>query len=534
MKYYYDGCPSWMWYYPFHYAPFASDLRNIVRFDRDCKSFELGKPFQSVQQLMAVLPNDSNHAVPEAAKWLMSDQKSPISEFYPKDVSYDPNGKAMPWLWVVLLPFIDENRLLSALEGTISKWSDIDHLCNARGLDDGYLYIHVSHPLASAILPVLESPDQTKKLTIDNYVDMLSGGFPGFVRSPQSNEIYPIDEASTVNSPLTSSNTFSMVCSSIFNDPIHPNAALCAAFSEPPKKVHRSIILAGALPPKPVLVDEDLIIKRPILNGGGTSIANLGTHSQINVYGSMNINAYRCQLAQSIDGRYNNNQVGTQLRGGLEPTQKCIRRNDRHIGKALSVSFSAKKYSNHFLQSTVTSVFQQPKRGVMGRQYDYSYDLKSGIHKQGQLQYSQQKLFEKIQFQFPPLPTYQTQKIPSVRTFSHSQTQRESYLKSNKCSYPSKTFPSQYENLNNKGTFSFQQHSTNREKHSHYIKHNNHAQSYEGKVFLQRYDEPRSHDQWLKRKDFSGVNPDVMNSLRSQLARTLQQNRHGSSNRMER
>ena len=107
--------PSWKWYYPFHYAPFASDLRNIERFQKDVKSFELNTPFNPVEQLMAVLPSDSSHAIPKAARWLMMDPESPIIDFYPKDVPVDPNGKAMPWLWVVLLPFIEEERLLGAL-----------------------------------------------------------------------------------------------------------------------------------------------------------------------------------------------------------------------------------------------------------------------------------------------------------------------------------------------------------------------------------------------------------------------------------
>ena len=66
LKYYYQGCPSWQWFYPFHYAPFASDLVNI---DNYSISFELSQPFNPVQQLLAVFPSESAHALPAPCRW---------------------------------------------------------------------------------------------------------------------------------------------------------------------------------------------------------------------------------------------------------------------------------------------------------------------------------------------------------------------------------------------------------------------------------------------------------------------------------
>lgn len=52
-KYYYQGCVSWSWYYPYHYAPMASDFINIDTFDI---KFEKNAPLKPFEQLMGVLP----------------------------------------------------------------------------------------------------------------------------------------------------------------------------------------------------------------------------------------------------------------------------------------------------------------------------------------------------------------------------------------------------------------------------------------------------------------------------------------------
>ena len=44
----------------------------------------------------------------------MTDANSPIHDFYPTDFSVDLEGKRNDWEGVVLIPFIDEARLLAA------------------------------------------------------------------------------------------------------------------------------------------------------------------------------------------------------------------------------------------------------------------------------------------------------------------------------------------------------------------------------------------------------------------------------------
>ncbi|XP_019724925.1 5'-3' exoribonuclease 1 isoform X2 [Hippocampus comes] len=118
LHYYYHGVKSWSWFYPYHYAPFLSDIRNISELKL---TFELGEPFMPFQQLLAVLPAASMELLPECYRHLMTSDTSPIIEYYPTDFKTDLNGKQQEWEAVVLIPFIDERCLLAAMESCNSK-----------------------------------------------------------------------------------------------------------------------------------------------------------------------------------------------------------------------------------------------------------------------------------------------------------------------------------------------------------------------------------------------------------------------------
>ncbi|KAA8565891.1 hypothetical protein EYC84_009704 [Monilinia fructicola] len=112
LLYYFQGCPSWDWYYPYHYAPFAADFANL----KDMKiSFQKGRIFKPFEQLMGVLPAASRQAIPEQFHHLMTNEDSEIIDFYPEDFVVDLNGKKFAWQGVALLPFIDSERLLDAM-----------------------------------------------------------------------------------------------------------------------------------------------------------------------------------------------------------------------------------------------------------------------------------------------------------------------------------------------------------------------------------------------------------------------------------
>ena len=112
LLYYYQGVKSWRWFYPYNYAPMISDFENIdFNFNEKLdKIFENDKsePYSPFQSLLFILPKTSFDLLPPCYKNFP--EQAP--EYFPENVDIDYNGKHTPWEAVVLLPFLDEKKVL--------------------------------------------------------------------------------------------------------------------------------------------------------------------------------------------------------------------------------------------------------------------------------------------------------------------------------------------------------------------------------------------------------------------------------------
>ena len=246
--------PSWQWYYPFHYAPFASDLINIDAFSI---SFEISKPFNPAEQLLAVLPSDSAHALPDSCRWLMTEASSPIKDLYNADVPLDPNGKHLPWLWVLLLPFVEDKRIVDAFRQCEGAMTEDERRRNEFG--SSLMFVHSSHPLANTMalrLPYgcADSKEENSYVAFDATEGQ---GISGSLKLPRSRWYAPVNQK--LLSPLKI----------VRHDDIVRNLILCFEYELPSYSKHESKLLDGAVPPPRVLTVEDVGIRKfPKLNKG--------------------------------------------------------------------------------------------------------------------------------------------------------------------------------------------------------------------------------------------------------------------------
>ncbi|XP_028767841.1 5'-3' exoribonuclease 3-like [Neltuma alba] len=170
LKYYYFGVPSWSWFYPYNYAPFASDFRGMTQVRLN---FHKGVPLKPFDQLLAVLPPRSAHALPKSYSQLMVDEQSNIIDFYPHNFEVDTDGKRFMWQGTLKLPFIDEARLLTESRKLEKELTEEEAIRNSVGSD--LLFVAGSTKLAAKI--------RSSRQNVANKIEIsISDGIGGFVR----------------------------------------------------------------------------------------------------------------------------------------------------------------------------------------------------------------------------------------------------------------------------------------------------------------------------------------------------------------
>lgn len=194
--YYYEGVPSWDWYYPYHYAPLALDL--IGAEDAEF-TFEMGAPYNPIEQLMSVLPRQSSHALPKCLRPLLSDPDSEIIDMYPIDFKLDVNGNRFAWMGVNLLPFPDGERLLAAVRKHESKFNEEEKIRNQRGKEQ----ILVSTTEYEVLLTSVKDSykDESKSFDVTNKgILQIGGKLQGFKQAPTLEQAIKLpNELLTIN-----------------------------------------------------------------------------------------------------------------------------------------------------------------------------------------------------------------------------------------------------------------------------------------------------------------------------------------------
>nr|XP_002129696.2 5'-3' exoribonuclease 2 isoform X1 [Ciona intestinalis] len=264
LLYYYQGCASWKWFFPFHYAPFASDFFDISDLPNEFPTNT--QPKRPLEQLMCVFPEASGQFLPTTWRKLMGDPESPIIDFYPEDFKIDLNGKKYAWQGVALLPFVDEDRMMSSLTRVYDDLTPQEEKRNSRGND--YLFVGVHHPLHALLKGLYEGG--TPPMSYDEAADIDPGLAHGMAGKVWNDEHCKVGQT-VVHAPVPIHNCLdsvmnNQVLSMAFKDPAYPEG-----------HIFEAKLLPGAKFPPPSVKPQDL---RSNDRGGGYRGNRGGNHWQ--------------------------------------------------------------------------------------------------------------------------------------------------------------------------------------------------------------------------------------------------------------
>eukprot|EP01064_Diplonema_japonicum_P030880 TRINITY_DN5362_c0_g1_i1.p1 TRINITY_DN5362_c0_g1~~TRINITY_DN5362_c0_g1_i1.p1 ORF type:complete len:1314 (+),score=375.55 TRINITY_DN5362_c0_g1_i1:72-4013(+) len=168
-KYYVDGVPSWRWFYPFHYSPFASDLAEVNLLDIAGKTqFELNQPFLPFDQLLGVLPPMSIKRCLPVAYHKLPEMEA-LSYAFPKALTVDRENARAPWEGVVVIPFLDEHDILKESAKVRDTLTHEERIRNTNGTSILYKY-DPEQPVVTVPSTISGCPTASCPMLVTEYI----------------------------------------------------------------------------------------------------------------------------------------------------------------------------------------------------------------------------------------------------------------------------------------------------------------------------------------------------------------------------
>jgi len=117
IKYYFEGCPCYSWFYPFTHTPFVSDLADYLskskKLDLNKIKFKDNITLSPCQQLLAVVPAYYASILPKSYQPLVK-SGSPLEKYYPIDYKIDYQNRFKNHEAIPLIKDIDSNEIIYA------------------------------------------------------------------------------------------------------------------------------------------------------------------------------------------------------------------------------------------------------------------------------------------------------------------------------------------------------------------------------------------------------------------------------------
>lgn len=142
ITYYTNGVPNWEWSYKYYYAPPAIILAKYI--DKfSVPKYEKTFPLLPFEQLLHVLPPSSSELLPWPLCNLFTDEASSLKEFYPEKFEIDLAGKKNDYQGILILPFVDINKIKTTYleKKSLINFKDLKRNCAGKT----FVYIYDSN-----------------------------------------------------------------------------------------------------------------------------------------------------------------------------------------------------------------------------------------------------------------------------------------------------------------------------------------------------------------------------------------------------